>query len=119
MTDQEAHYLFSYGTLRQHEVQLAVFGRVLASIPDALPGFTLATVKITDPAVLAMSGSADHPILRGTPDKENMVEGVALAITAADIPAADAYEVDDYKRIAVTLRSGRLAFAYVAHDDAH
>lgn len=116
MTDGRVNFLFSYGTLRLREVQRAVFGRVLASIPDALPGFELTTVTITNPAVVLTSGSADHPILRRTADTKNIVEGVALAITAADIPAADAYEVADYKRIAVTLRSGRLAFVYVAHD---
>ncbi len=95
MTQQGVTRLFSYGTLRDPKVQLAVFRRALQSIPDALPGFQLSIVRIADPAVVATSGVAHHPILRRAQDTDNMVEGVALAITAADIQAADAYETAD------------------------
>lgn len=53
--------LFSYGTLRQREVQVATFGR-------ELDGW---------------------------------------------LEAADEYEVDDYRRVEVPLRSGRSAWVYV------
>jgi hypothetical protein len=49
--------LFSYGTLRQREVQLSTFGRVLDGHPDAIVGFDLDYVMITDPHVIATSGS--------------------------------------------------------------
>ncbi len=55
--DDEIVYLFSYGTLRQREVQLSVFGRELEMLHDALPGFELGTVRIVDPEVIAKSGS--------------------------------------------------------------
>jgi hypothetical protein len=33
--------LFSYGTLRQRDVQLSTFGRLLDGRPDAIVGFDL------------------------------------------------------------------------------
>lgn len=56
--------LFSYGTLQQPEVQLATFRRELAGHRDAIVGFDLNYVTITDPHVVATSGSDRHPILQ-------------------------------------------------------
>ena len=110
-------WLFSYGTLRQPEVQRALFGRVVPMAADALLGFRLESVRITDPQVIATSGSDTHPMLvRGAADAQ--VPGAALRLTPAELAAADAYEVDDYARIAVTLASGRAAFAYVSRSEA-
>jgi hypothetical protein len=41
------------------------------------------------------------------------VEGTVLAISADELAAADEYEVDVYRRIAVPLRSGDQAWVYV------
>ncbi|WP_068875000.1 MULTISPECIES: gamma-glutamylcyclotransferase family protein [unclassified Phenylobacterium] len=117
MTEQGVAHLFSYGTLRQPEVQRVLFGRELQTTPDALPGFELATVRITDPAVVATSGSDTHPILKRSADPGSLVPGAALAVTPDDVVAADAYEVDDYQRIVVVLRSGLRAYVYVARDE--
>ena len=108
-------WLFSYGTLRQPEVQRAVFGRELASEPDALPGFVLDHILIADPAVVAASGGDRYRILRRQ-DGAPPLPGAALAIREADLAPADIYEGGDYRRIAATLASGRTAFVYVAHD---
>jgi gamma-glutamylcyclotransferase (GGCT)/AIG2-like uncharacterized protein YtfP len=104
--------LFSYGTLQQEDVQRAAFGRKLNGMRDALPGWRQELVEITDPDVLAKSGERFHPIVvpAGTADR---VEGMAFEITPAELAAADQYEVADYKRIAVTLLSGRAAWVYV------
>ena len=107
----EAVWLFSYGTLRLREVQLATFGRELAGEADALEGWVLGTVLIGDPAVVSTSGLTEHLILR---PGDGVVEGVAFELTQAELEAADSYETDDYKRVEVTLRSGRRAFVYVA-----
>ena len=108
------HWLFSYGTLRQPEVQTELFGRTLETIDDSLPAFRIERLRITDPDVIALSGSDEHPVLRRG---GNGVSGSALAVTGADLERADRYEVDDYVRIAVTLTSGRDAFVYVHRDD--
>jgi hypothetical protein len=39
--DADEVWLFAYGTLRQREVQLAIFGRRLAGRADVLPGYAL------------------------------------------------------------------------------
>jgi gamma-glutamylcyclotransferase (GGCT)/AIG2-like uncharacterized protein YtfP len=105
--------LFSYGTLRQREVQLATFGRAVDGRDDAIVGFDLDYVTITDPHVIATSGSDRHPILRPTDRPGAQVEGSVFAITEAELVAADKYEVDDYRRILVPLASGDQAWVYV------
>jgi hypothetical protein len=105
--------LFSYGTLQQAGVQRATFGRLLDGAPDALPGYRQTLVEITDPAVLATSGEAFHPIVSASPDPADEVAGTAFLITEAELKAADEYEVSDYKRVAVRLKSGRDAWVYV------
>jgi gamma-glutamylcyclotransferase (GGCT)/AIG2-like uncharacterized protein YtfP len=105
--------LFSYGTLRQPEVQRTTFGRELDGRPDAIVGYDLDYVTITDPRVIAASGSDRHPILKPTDRPDAAVEGVVFALSAAELAAADEYEVDDYVRIAVPLRSGDHAWVYV------
>lgn len=104
--------LFSYGTLRQRDVQLSTFGRELNGSDDAIVGYRLDWVTITDPHVVETSGSDRHPILKsGTP--EDAVDGSVFEITDAELVAADEYEVDDYQRVQVPLRSGRQAWVYV------
>jgi len=106
--------LFAYGSLRQPEVQRAKFGRLLEGRPDSLPGFALSPLTITDPDVVAASGTAVHKIARPTGNPADLVPGLVFAITAAELDAADDYEVDDYARVQVRLASGIEAFVYVA-----
>ncbi|MUL64505.1 gamma-glutamylcyclotransferase [Mycobacterium sp. CBMA 234] len=107
-----AELLFSYGTLRQRDVQLTTFGRELGGSDDAIVGYRLDWVTITDPQVIETSGSDRHPIL--LPGKPNdAVDGSVFEISDAELVAADDYEVDDYQRVQVPLRSGRQAWVYV------
>ena len=105
--------LFSYGTLRQRDVQLSTFGRELDGRPDTIVGYDLDYITITDPHVIATSGSDRHPILKPTNRADAAVEGTVFAISEAELAAADEYEVDNYRRIAVPLRSGDQAWVYV------
>ena len=113
-----AHRVFSYGTLRQPLVQESLFGDHVPTEPDALPGWRLDWVTITDPEVIRTSGSDRHPILRrGTP--EDRVDGASLVLGSEwQLRAVDDYEVADYQRIEVTLASGTTAWVYVAAEDA-
>lgn len=106
-------YLFSYGTLQQEAVQLATFGRTLSGKPDALAGYTLTQLTISDSAVIETSGSASHPIIRETGYKSDTVTGTRLEVTPNELRSADAYEVDDYRRVSVVLTSGLTAWVYV------
>lgn len=105
--------LFSYGTLREPRVQLATFGRLLDGEPDAVVGYRLEMLTIIDPSVIATSGSDRHPVMRASDDPEAAVEGTVFLISEPELLAADAYEVDDYARASVQLRSGAQAWAYV------
>lgn len=105
--------LFSYGTLQQEDVQLGTFGRKLTGTPDALIGYKLSTLRITDPLVLRTSGKEVHPIVTFTGDAEDSVEGTLFEITPEELLQADDYEVADYKRILVPCRSGISAWVYV------
>ena len=113
MTDDAAVPLFSYGTLRQANVQMASFGRLLAGSPDALPRYAKVMSEITDPQVVAASGARLHPMAVETGDPADEVPGTLLLITAAELAAADTYEVSAYKRIEVVLKSGKRAWVYV------
>ena len=107
-------WLFSYGTLQQTDVQRATFGRLLEGRGDVLPGYAHSMVEIRDPAVVATSGKTHHPIVRHTGNPGDVIEGQVFRITQDELAMADAYEVDDYKRVSVRLGSGLEAFVYVA-----
>lgn len=113
MLDQETIHLFSYGTLQFDAVQMASFRRLLHGSDDNMPGFRREMVEITDPDVLEKSGERYHPIVIPSDDPEDEVAGKVFSITRQELAAADAYEVSDYKRIKVTLRSGINAWVYV------
>jgi hypothetical protein len=105
--------LFAYGTLQLPAVQRATFGRLLDGEPDTLPGYALAPLEIKDEHVVATSGLAIHSMACATGDPADRIPGVVFAITPDELAAADAYEVDDMKRIEVELASGRQAFVYI------
>lgn len=111
---QVVENIFSYGTLQYEEVQLSTFGRKLVGKPDTLLGFRLSKLKILDPQVIATSGEAEHPILTPTGNLADEVKGMVFELSLAELQQADEYEVADYKRIQVTLRSGSPAWVYVS-----
>lgn len=109
--------LFTYGTLQLPSVQQAIFGRLIDLEPDALPGFRVEDVLITDPAVIAASGKDRHPMLRRA-GSGDAVPGATLTLDDAQLAAADDYEVDDYRRVEVSLASGRRAWVYASAAEA-
>lgn len=74
----------------------------------------MSPLVITDPAVIATSGSAHHTMVRETGDPRDAVPGIVFRITRAELAAADAYEVADVTRVAVKLGSGIEAFVYMS-----
>ena len=105
--------LFCYGTLRQPNVQLTVFGRAPDGRVDFLTGYALSPVAITDSGDLATGGRPMHTIARETGNPLDEVSGTVFRITQAELAVADACEVSDCKRVAVRLGSGTEAFLYV------
>lgn len=111
MTDPTIR-LFTYGTLRDAAVQQRLFGRLIPGTPDAIAGFRLDTVTISDEAAIATSGTAVHRVVVETGDTADRIQGMVLGLTAAELAIADDYETADYRRIAVILASGTGAFVY-------
>jgi hypothetical protein len=106
-------WVFSYGTLQQEDVQLATFGRRLEGRADALPGYVTSLLEIKDAAVVATSGKTHHLMAQPSGNLADEVAGMVFRLTAVELAAADTYEVSDYKRIEVRLKSGLIAFVYV------
>lgn len=104
--------LFSYGTLRQNDVQLATFGRLLDGVPDTLVGYRLGEIEITDLDVIAKSGKRFHPMLIHTDNANDTVDGVIFELSDDELACADRYEVDAYKRVQATFLSGNTAWIY-------
>jgi hypothetical protein len=116
MGDARTVRLFSYGTLRQPDVQRANYGRLLEGEPDFLPGYRLAPLAITDPDVVRISGKAVHSIARRSGDPADRVPGMVFALSEDELAATDRYEVDVYARVEAVLASGRRALVYVGPD---
>ena len=109
--------LFSYGTLQQPEVQIANYGRLLTGTPDALLGYRLAPLEITDAHVIEVSGKAVHTIACASGCSEDRLEGMVFELSEEELVATDAYEVDVYARVEAALESGRRAWVYVGKPD--
>ena len=105
--------LFSYGTLQQENVQLKNFGRILEGSKDILQKYILKEVEITDESVLKISNKKFHPILFFSNNEKDEVHGTVFKITSSELFKADDYEVDDYERIEVILKSGIKSWIYV------
>jgi hypothetical protein len=105
--------LFAYGTLQDKVVQMANFGRELRGRPDSLPGYSTSLIAIRDPAVVATSGKTHHTIAGHSTNPGDEVLGTVFEITAEELAAADRYEVSEYARVFVTLKSGARAWVYV------
>jgi len=78
-----------------------------------MPGHKQSLIEITDPEVVRKSGERFHPIVVSTGDLSDEVKGRVFQITESELAAADEYEVSDYKRVRVRLKSGKDAWVYV------
>jgi hypothetical protein len=105
--------LFSYGTLQDKAVQLASFGRELTGSADALPGYSTSLLAIRDQTVVEKSGRSHHAIAERSGNLSDEVRGMVFRITPDELLAADRYEVSDYTRVQVMLKSGLQAWVYV------
>lgn len=99
--------LFSYGTLRDEMVQLALFGRRLTATPDDLAGFGQGEIELVE-----NGETGRYPIIAASDDLTDRVAGQVLELSPAELATADIYEGDDYARIQVRLVSGRPAWVY-------
>lgn len=104
--------LFSYGTLQFEKVQLESFGRLLTGKSETLEGYRLGEVEIKDPEVLRLSAKRFHPI--AIPCLDEQIEGMVFEITHEELLRSDSYEVEEYTRQAIPMKSGLKAWVYVS-----
>ena len=109
----ETERLFSYGTLRLEDVQLATFGRKLEGRPDVLIGYRLVMITIEDEDFVAKSGAAEHRNLQFTGNEADFVEGTVFSVTMEELEKSDIYEPEGYERALVQLKSGNNAWIYL------
>lgn len=105
--------LFSYGTLQLDAIQLSTFGRLLDGSSDALHEYEQGLLEIADHTVAASLGKTHYTIARFTGRASDAVFGTVFAVTPDELERADKYEVAEYRRVAVVLRSGKHGWAYV------
>lgn len=106
--------LFSYGTLQQEIVQVATFGRHRSGQPALIGGYRSDWLWITDPAMIAVSGSDRHPPVRPGDDPAGFVSGTVFAITAEEPVKADGDAVSDCSRVRASLVEGGEACVHEA-----
>lgn len=94
--------LFVYGTLRQPAIQRALVGRTLKGDVDILPGY------YRDDAGM-------YPV--ALPRESAQIEGEILHFTPEELDKIDIYEGDGYRRVQVTLASGKQAWVYIGKQD--
>ena len=105
--------LFSYGTLREANVQRATFGRTLTSTEDELVGYELSSVRVTDASFIASTGKSIHANVIHNGRADSRVRGVALEVTEDELVLCDRYEEPArYVRVQGDLASGRYCWVY-------
>lgn len=96
--------LFAYGTLMNPLIQQRVFGRTAPGKADRLAEYRKDLIHL---------GSGVYPIIR--PETGGVVEGMIIQITPEELKLIDRYEGSAYRRVRVTLISGREAWVFAAH----
>ena len=105
--------LFSYGTLQLSKIQEQLFNRLLEGQEDVLVGYKKELIRISVDPTINSSGSEEHSIISYTGNSSDLIEGVVYAVTNDELRRADDYETADYKRVLVTLKSGRTSWVYI------
>ena len=102
--------LFSYGSLREPDVQLATFGRRLAGREDQLIGFTLGRIHRANEQLA-------NVIRHERSDRR--VAGMVFEVTEAELLSADEFERPyGYVRITASLASGGEGWVYLDPESA-
>ncbi len=102
--------IFTYGTLQNEGVQLAIFGRILNGVPEVLTGYAKMEIWIQEENQKSIS----YPIIKKTDEKNARIEGVLFEITERELHLADDYETAKYQRIYLSFDSGKKGWVYVS-----
>lgn len=110
---QKKQLLFSYGILQQNELQIEIYERKLSGMEDVLEGYKLEDIQIKDKTVTQKNNKEHYPIAIKTNNKEHCIKGKIFQITTDELFKTDVYEVEGYKRVLETFKSGKEAWVYV------
>ena len=94
-------------------MQQATFGRQLSGTDDTLTGFGPIPLKIEDQELVTISGKEYHTMAKFTGRTSDAVSGTLFRLMKDELRKADTHQVPAVKRVAVVLRSGMRAWAYV------
>ena len=101
--------LFSYGTLRDSSVQIALFKRRLKGTPDTLKSYRLDQITLSD-----QDGVEYHyPAAVYTGNLNDQIPGLVFQLSTSELFVADSYETEAYHRQLVGLVSGKKAWVYL------
>lgn len=101
------HYLFSYGSLQDEQVQLRIFQRRLKGQMAILKGYRLSENEYL----------GEFPVIYPSTNQEDTVKGLVFEVTKADLIFCDQYETSYYKRIQVALNTHPSVWVYVRNSD--
>ncbi|WP_251450579.1 gamma-glutamylcyclotransferase family protein [Microbacterium sp. Marseille-Q6648] len=111
--DSATALLFSYGSLRDPEVQRGTFGRVVRTEGDVLPGYTVDYAEVEDHREIDDATPRIVPVVRETGSSLDKVVGSVLHLDEDELDACDEYQASLYRRARVVLASGRAAWVYL------
>ncbi len=100
--------VFSYGTLRDPEVQKELYNRVLEGQPDRLSGYVLERINLPDSSFNYIT----YPIAKPTGNPQDIVEGFVFYLSEHELKFTDTYESEAYERVQIKLDSGIEAIVY-------
>ena len=106
-------YLFSYGTLRDGEVQMELFSRYLTGHQDILKGYKTSKIELDEEGFTGFCEHETYLIASVSEDENDAIEGTALEVTGDELLLSDEYEPEEYQRERVTLASGKQAWIYL------
>lgn len=98
---EQTEQLFIYGTLTEPVIQKAVTGREISGEPDKLSGYK---------KIERNMGDGIYPII--IKDAGSVVEGMVVAVSEEELNLIDRYETEAYRRVRVTLESGKETWVY-------
>jgi gamma-glutamylcyclotransferase (GGCT)/AIG2-like uncharacterized protein YtfP len=99
--------LFSYGTLRSKQIQMQIFNKVLTGTQDQILGYKLKSLQIEEEF-----GMADYVVAVPSDNLEDYIHGAVFEVSNTELLKVDQFESISYKRVQVTLKSGRVAWVY-------
>jgi gamma-glutamylcyclotransferase (GGCT)/AIG2-like uncharacterized protein YtfP len=97
--------VFVYGTLRDKDTRKRLCGRdVYTENYDCLKGFELSSIH---------DENQSFPILVENDLSDQIINGEIIELSRSELLLIDQYEGSFYRRIKITLESGKLAWVYI------